>query len=69
MNEVARQDGGLQLSGLSPEAATLLELMRVNELMQKFPGFSIEAQQFEVTPEAAHEEAPAESPVQLPVAA
>jgi anti-anti-sigma regulatory factor len=69
MNEVARQDGGLQLSGVSPEAATLLELMRVNELMQKFPGFSIDAQQFEVAPEMAPEEVPAESPVQMPVAA
>ena len=70
MEEVARQDGSLQLSGVSPEAATLLELTRVSHLMQKFPGFSIEAPQFEVTVETASEETVAvESPVQMPVAA
>jgi anti-sigma B factor antagonist len=69
MEEVARQDGSLQLSGVSPEIATLLELTRVNQLMQKFPGFSIEAPQFEVAPETAPEEVPANTPAQLPVAA
>jgi anti-anti-sigma factor len=69
MDQVARQDGGLQLYGVSPETATLLELTRVNQLMQKFPGFSIEASEFEVSPEPVAEEIPAESPVQLPVAA
>jgi anti-anti-sigma factor len=68
MEEVARHDGSLQLSGVSPEAATLLELTRINQLMQKFPGFSIEAPQFEVAPERVPEAAPAESPAQLPVA-
>jgi len=68
MEEVARHDGSLQLSGVSPEAATLLELTRVNQLMQKFPGFSIEAPQFEVKPEAVPETVTAESPAQLPVA-
>jgi len=67
MDEVARQDGSLQLTGVSPEVATLLELTRVNHLMQKFPGFSIEAPQFEVAPETATEEVPASSPA--PVAA
>lgn len=69
MEEVARQDGSMQLSGVSPELATLLELTRVNQLMQKFPSFSIEAPQFEVAPETAPQELPAESPAQLPVAA
>ena len=69
MEEVARQDGSLQLSGVSPEIATMLELTRVNQLMQKFPGFSVDAPQFEVAPETAPEEVPAESPAQLPVAA
>lgn len=68
MEEVARHDGSLQLSGVSPEAATLLELTRIHQLMQKFPGFSIEAPQFEVKPEAVPETVPAESPAQLPVA-
>ena len=69
MEEVARQDGSLQLAGVSPELATLLELTRVNQLMQKFPGFSAEAPRFEVAPATAPEEVPAESPAQLPVAA
>ena len=69
MEEVARQDGSLQLAGVSPELATLLELTRVNQLMQKFSGFSIEAPQFEVAPADAPEEVPAESATQLPVAA
>ncbi|HXU14584.1 MAG TPA: STAS domain-containing protein [Terriglobales bacterium] len=68
MEEVARHDGRLQLSGISPEAATLLELTRVNQLMQKFPGFAIVAPQFKVAPETVPEEVPAESPAQLPVA-
>jgi anti-anti-sigma factor len=68
MEEVARHDGSLQLSGVSPEAATLLELTRVNQLMQKFPGFSIEAPQFEVAPEAVPETVATDSPAQLPVA-
>jgi len=68
MEEVARHDGSLQLSGASPEAATLLELTRINQLVQKFPGFTIEAPQFEVAPEAVPETVPAESPAQLPVA-
>ncbi len=69
MEEVARQDGSLQLAGVSPELATLLELTRVSQLMQKFPGFSVEAPQFEVTPATALDEVPAETPAQLPVAA
>ena len=69
MEELARQDGGLQLSGVRPEMAVLLELTRVNQLMQKFPGFSIEAPQFDVVPDAAPEQVPAESPTQVPVAA
>ncbi len=69
MEEVARQDGSLQLSGVSPELATMLELTRVNQLMQKFPVFSLEVPPFEVAPATGPEEAPAESPAQLPVAA
>jgi anti-anti-sigma factor len=68
MEEVVRHDGSLQLSNVSAEAATLLDLTRVNQLMQKFPGFSIEAPQFEVAPEPAPEAVPTETPAQLPVA-
>ena len=69
MEEVARHDGNLQLFNVSPDLATLLELTRVNQLMQKFPGFSVEAPQFEVAPDAEPENVSAESPAQLPVAA
>ena len=68
MSEVAKQDGALQLSGLSPEAATLLELTRLDKLMQKFPGFSIETPTFEMAPEMVTEEVEGDI-VQLPVAA
>jgi len=68
MSEVAKQDGALQLSGLSPEAATLLELTRLDKLMQKFPGFSIETPAFEMAPESITEEVEADA-VQLPVVA
>ena len=69
LKEVAKQDGGLQLRGVSAEVATLLELTRIDRLMQKFAGFTIEAPQFEMATEPAAEEVPAKSPVQVPVAA
>jgi len=69
MEEVARHDGSLQLAGVSPELATLLELTRVNQLMQHFPGFSVEAPQFEVAPATVPEGLPSETRVQMPVAA
>jgi anti-anti-sigma factor len=37
MEEVARQDGSLEIAGISPEAAAVLELTRMNQLFQKFP--------------------------------
>lgn len=69
LEEVAKQDGGLQMCGVSPEVATLLELTRIDRLMQKFTGFTIDAPRFEVSTEPATEEVPAKSPVQVPVAA
>lgn len=69
LEEVAKQDGGLQLCGVSAEVATLLELTRIDRLMQKFAGFTIDAPQFEVATEPAAEEVPAKSPIQVPVAA
>jgi len=69
MDEVVKQDGGLQLTGVSAEAATLLELTRMDRLMQKFPGFTVEAPQFEIAAEMVVEEVPDQNPVQLPVTA
>ncbi len=69
LEEVAKQDGGLQVRGVSAEVATMLELTRVDRLMQKFAGFTIDAPQYEMAPETAAEEVPAERPVQVPVTA
>jgi anti-anti-sigma factor len=70
MDELAKRDGGLQLRGISAEAATLLDLTRVGQLMQRFAGFSADkAPEFEVSADSLPEEAQSESPVQLPVAA
>jgi anti-sigma B factor antagonist len=37
MEQVARQDGSLEVGAISPEAAAILELTRMNQLFQKFP--------------------------------
>lgn len=66
MEEVARQDGALQLGGVSPEAATMLELTRMDRLFRQFPSFDSEA--VTLTPEPVTEEAATTGPMQLPVA-
>jgi anti-anti-sigma factor len=42
MEEVARRDGAFAIREVSPEVATILELTRVNRLLEKFP--TLEAQ-------------------------
>ena len=37
MEEVAKQDGSLELGGISAEAEAMLELTRMNQLFQRFP--------------------------------
>jgi len=69
MDEVARHDGALQLGEISDEAATVLELTRMDKLFHKFPGFSLDAPTVTLSPEFAPEQLPAESPVELPVVA
>lgn len=39
MDMVARNDGALQVGEISAEAATILELTRMDRLFQKFPAF------------------------------
>ena len=68
MEEVAQQDGALQIGGVSPEAATLLELTRMDQLFAKFPGFAIEAGAYEFSPETVADQAQ-EVTVESPVAA
>ena len=65
MEEVARQDGALQLGAVSREAAAMLELTRMDRLFRQFPAVDSEA--VAVTTEPAAEEATGR-PVQLPVA-
>lgn len=58
--EVARRDGELKLAGLSPEAATVLELTRMDRIFEIFPSVpdavitsGYEVAQFETLPEPA----------------
>ena len=37
MVEVARRDGAMRLGGISPEAATVLELTRMDQVFDMFP--------------------------------
>jgi len=69
MEELAKLDGALQFAGISPEAATLLELTRVDRLLQKFPGFATDAPTFALSPEPAIEEVLSDGTVQIPVVA
>lgn len=69
MDEVARRDGALQLGELSQEAATILELTRMDKLFHKFPKFSLDAPTVTLSPEVVPEDVSAEAPVQLPVVA
>ncbi len=70
MDTVARQDGALQIGRISPEAATVLELARMDRLFQKFPAFPAEAPSFAFTPEPRGDEVQSEGAVQpQPVAA
>jgi len=69
MDEVAKRDGAIQLAGVSPEAATLLELTRMDRLFHMFPSLPAETPAFAVT-EATTEEATSGGVVQpQPVAA
>ena len=69
MQEVAKQDGSLQFAGISPEAATVLELTRMDRLFQKFPGFAMEAPAFALSPEPVTQGMQSEASVEVPVAA
>jgi anti-anti-sigma regulatory factor len=69
MDEIARQDGSLQLGGMSPEAETMLELTRMSGLFQKFPAAQPSVAPLVVTETVAEtEQAPSTAVVQ-PVAA
>lgn len=55
MEEVARQDGSLEIGAISPEAAAILELTRMNQLFQKFPAAQADRRGTVLVPEATVE--------------
>jgi anti-anti-sigma factor len=70
MQHVASCDGSVQLAAISPEAATLLELARMDHLFFKFPSVPAQAPAYAITPSPVTETAQAEGSAQpQPVAA
>jgi anti-anti-sigma regulatory factor len=70
MQEIARYDCAVQLRAISPEAATLLGLVRMDRLSQKFPPLPALAPSFTVVAVPIAEEVKSEGAVHLqPVAA
>jgi len=60
MVEVANRDGAVKLGGVSPEAATILELTRMDRVFEMFPTVAEAASSFSVARlEPATEQAPA----------
>ena len=50
MQEIARYDCAIQLRAISPEADTLLELARMDRLLQKLPSLPAQAPSFTIAP-------------------
>jgi anti-anti-sigma factor len=46
MNHVIKQDGSVRLSEVSPEASTILELIRMDRIFDMFPRFSEETESY-----------------------
>jgi len=70
MQEIARYDCAIQLRAVSPEAATLLELARMDHLFQNFPSLPAQAPGFTIAPASVPAEVKPEMVAQLqPVAA
>lgn len=62
LQEIAKQDGALQIGGISAEAATMLELTRMEGILQKFPAFPAEMPSFALVPEPVAEVDESEAP-------
>src|SRR5262249_5524925 len=71
MDELARHAGSLEIRGISPEAAAILELTRMNQLLQKFPAADVQVSVPVVAsePVADTEQAPSRPVQPQPVAA
>ena len=55
MQEIAKHDGAIQVRAISPEAATLLEIVRMDRLLDKFASLPAQAPGFAVVPVATAE--------------
>jgi len=53
MREIAKHDGAIQVRAISPEAAALLEMFRMDRLLQKFASLPQQASGFAVATVAA----------------
>ena len=70
MQEIAKHDGVIQVRAISPEAATLLELVRMDRLLQNFASLPAQAAAFAGGAASIAESVKPEGAVQLrPVAA
>lgn len=69
MEEVASRDGAIELGAISPEAAVILELTRMAQLLQRFPVGQAQAPSTVLVPERRAEEEPVSSAVQAPLVA
>jgi anti-anti-sigma factor len=64
--EIAKHDGAIQVRAISPEAATLLEMVRMDRLLQKFAPLPAQSPGFTIAPAYVAEEVKLEMVVQLP---
>ncbi len=69
MQEIARYDCAIQMRAISPEAATLLELARMDRLLQEFPSLAAQDPGFTIAAVAIAEAVIPEGAVQLQPAA
>ena|SRR5205823_162658 len=69
MVEVSRRDGAIRLAGVSPEAATVLEMTGLDRAFEMFPNVAEAAASFSVARSVARAEAVAEEVSPQPAAA
>jgi len=63
MVKIARRDGAVQLGEVSPEAATMLELTRMDSIFDLFPRISEDATTLRLLPAQGSEQKEEEEPV------
>jgi anti-anti-sigma regulatory factor len=63
--QIAKHDGAIQVRAISPEAATLLERVRMDPLLQEFAPLPAQPPGFTIAPASVAEEVKLEMVVQL----